>query len=374
MGRTRPSGSQLRDESIDSSKILDNSVSSDDIKDGDVKLVDIDTNEINATTIPFDDADVNFTASTIKEAVEQVASLGGEAQYIDAYDKDGGTIVNATWTDIPLNKERKKSIAFQHDNALNNHEITIAEDTSIMFFAQAVCDTISGTSRTQTKMRIMHYKSGAWEEVEGSIKPMYNRQTDFHAHATAIGVLSVLAGEKFKIQLINEGLNTINSGIGTALTLVKFKGEKGEKGVQGDQGTQGDRGDDGQDGQDGSQGPQGEVGPQGEIGPQGDQGIQGEDGDPAERKDFPFTNLDEVVCTHNMNTLVDESVFTTTYSTGDNKLVGAFLVGTVGTGTSLQASNFQKLTDNDYTITNITLNSITVNFSTPTSGIVQLRK
>lgn len=75
MARTQPSSEQIRQDSIDSSKIVNDSVESDDIKNGDIGIEDLNLNEINASSLPFDDSNVSFTATTIQIAIEQIATL-----------------------------------------------------------------------------------------------------------------------------------------------------------------------------------------------------------------------------------------------------------------------------------------------------------
>lgn len=386
MGRTGTTGDNIKDGTIEGKDLLNDTIT----------INKIDTTSVNSHTLPFDDSSVSFVANTMQEAVEQAVSLGGDAQYFDAYDSMGGSIIGNTWTPISLTQERKKSASFIHDNVVNSSEVIINEDTTVMIFASGKCDLVSGTALSQARMKVSIFTT-SWIDVTGSIRPF--NVTESNDYATSIMVISMLQGQKLRLEMINDGPNIINSAIGSNLAIVKFKGEKGDKGSVGNDGQDGNNGNDGLDGLnsaveqlvkavkfiggDGSiaivnDGLDGETPTLTEVSNGVIVSVDGNSalvkhGEPTPKKLFFFSSTTNIFCEHNFAGLVTVDVFTTTFSEGQLRLAGSFLSGSLTTGTSIENSGYDKLNDNQYTVDNILNNSIEINLSTLASGVIIVR-
>jgi hypothetical protein len=143
---------------------------------------------------------------------------GAASIYFDAYDTIGGTNISSGWTDVPLDGERIKDSAFSHTGS--SAEVTINTAGTYLVIGRVGTDVTSGTSRSESGMRIMLDTGNGYSEIPGSRGVMYNRITSQGGtHAAVSMILSLNVGDKLKMQAQRySGTNTIilrenNSGL-----------------------------------------------------------------------------------------------------------------------------------------------------------------
>ena len=170
------------------------------------------------------------------DGADGVVTVSGTATgYFDAYDSSGGTVVGTTWVDIPLDTERYKSTnLFSHTTS--SAEVTIKESYIYIVTARVTTAITTGSSRTDSVMRIMRDTGSGYSEIPGSRGKMYNRALNLGENtATVTIVVALNKNDKIKIQAKRDtGTSTLSlEANGSSLSIFTTTGEKGDPGDDG---------------------------------------------------------------------------------------------------------------------------------------------
>jgi len=168
---------------------------------------------------------VDNTAGAAVWKQTTIGSVSGvEPLFFDAYDTVGGTNISSGWTDVPLDGERIKDSAFSH--ASPSAEVTINTAGTYLVLARVGTDISSGSTRSESEMRVMLDSGFGYAEIPGSRGIMYNRDaSQGGTHASVALILSLNVGDKVKIQAQRiSGSSTVillsdNSGLVIASSL-----------------------------------------------------------------------------------------------------------------------------------------------------------
>jgi len=161
-------------------------------------------------------------------------TFSGTSVYFDAYDATGGTTILDSWTDVPLTTERQKTDEFAH--GVGSSELII-NTTGIYIVMARVTTTIStGTSRTDSSMRLVIDTGGGYTEVPGSYALMYNRTLNVGENTGNVNViLSLNSNDRIKIQVKRDnGTSSLQLlANGSSLSVFSTTGQKGDPGEDG---------------------------------------------------------------------------------------------------------------------------------------------
>lgn len=191
-----------------------------------------------AAQISYDNSTSGLDSTDVKAALDELAEGGGNtpAQYFSAADVAGGTIIpSSIWTDIPLDTEFRKDSIFTHVGA--SSQVVVTETNVYLVVAEVTSQVVSGSSRSQLEMRVLHNGT----ELPGTRAGMYARKIN---EGTATGsvtrVVSLTAGDTLSIQAqrVSGGSSTATLPNGSRLNLVLLKAEKGEQGDSGSSGVE----------------------------------------------------------------------------------------------------------------------------------------
>ena len=171
-----------------------------------------------------------------QDGVDGVVTVSGTSTgYFDGYDSSGGTVVGTTWVDVPLNAERYKSTnLFSHTTP--NAEVTINESYTYVVTARVTTAITTGTSRTDSIMRIVRDTGSGYVEVPGTRGKMYNRTLNNGENTATVSiVIGLNKGDKIKVQAVRDtGTSTLGlEANGSSLSIFTTTGEKGDPGEDG---------------------------------------------------------------------------------------------------------------------------------------------
>ena len=138
-------------------------------------------------------------------------------KFFDGYNTVATTITGS-YTDIPLNTERKKDAStFTHSAA--SAELQFDETATYMIYARCTTDITSGTTRSQTSMRLVVDTGGGYNEIVGTTGSMYNRNVTTGCDTAMVSTIyDATSGDKIKLQSI------LDSGSSTIATLANGSG------------------------------------------------------------------------------------------------------------------------------------------------------
>ena len=153
--------------------------------------------------------------------------------YFDGYDSAGDTDVSSGWTDVPLGTKRVTTSGFTHTPG--DAEITFVNDGTYIVVARLTTYVSSGTSRSESELKLQIDTGGGYADVPGTTGINYNRTADQGAAtSTVMLVLGVSAGTKLKMQgrRVDGGstVQTLANGSGitiwnTAISTIATVGE-----------------------------------------------------------------------------------------------------------------------------------------------------
>lgn len=205
-------------------------------------ITDLDHNAQKIKGVTVDDADIadgkilkyNSTSGNLEYKDDTGGGTPSPPEYFDAYDNAGGTDVSSGWTDIPLDTERKKDTPYTHTGS--GAEVTVGETDVYVVALRVTTSVTADTSRSESECRLMLDTGGGYSPIAGTTGAMYNRTTSQgQTSATILAVLSLSSGDKIKGQAQRiSGTSTINllAG-GSALTIMRLRGQKGDTGPAG---------------------------------------------------------------------------------------------------------------------------------------------
>lgn len=127
---------------------------------------------------------------------------GSSFAVFSGYNNAGGGTINATWLDVDIDTETKKTTGFTHSTTVSPEEVEIDADGTYKIDAQMSVDISSGTSRSQTVMRLMRDTGSGFVEVDGTRSAMYNRTLDGGIGAASVSIILDLDdGDKIKMSV-----------------------------------------------------------------------------------------------------------------------------------------------------------------------------
>lgn len=159
-----------------------------------------------------------------------------DASFFDGVDSTGGTNVDTTWTDIPLNTERKKTSEFTHSTTVSNQEVTIATSGTYIVTYRVVVNDVSDGERGQTDTRLALDTGSGFSAVSNSIGAIYHAdgQANRDGQCQFTMALDLNADDKIKVQAYHQtGTGTVNLAAGSGLIIHSVRGPKGDTGEQG---------------------------------------------------------------------------------------------------------------------------------------------
>jgi len=154
--------------------------------------------------------------------------------YFDAYDNSGGTTLTTSWTDVPLDTERIKTSEFSHSSS--SAEVEINKTGKYIVIARVTTTINTGTSRTDSSMRIAKNTGSGYAAVPGTTAIMYSRTLNLGENTgTVAAILELNNGDKIKVQAKRDnGSSTIDLlAEGSSLTIFSTIGPKGTDGQDG---------------------------------------------------------------------------------------------------------------------------------------------
>jgi len=174
------------------------------------------------------------TISDILQAQIAKITISGTSVFFDAYDGTGGTIVEDSWTDVPLTVERQKTDEFSHD--LGSSEVIVNVTDTYIIIARATTSMSIGTTRTDSNVRLVIDTGSGYNEVPGTYAVMYNRTLNVGKNTgNTSAILNLNADDRIKIQVKKSASSSILQLLsdGSSLSIFSTKGQKGQKGEDG---------------------------------------------------------------------------------------------------------------------------------------------
>ena len=150
------------------------------------------------------------------------------------YDSSGGTSIVSGWTDVPLDTERKKTSDFAHTTP--SAEVTVNRDDTYIIAATVATEITTGTSRSDSEMRVQIDTGGGYVTVPGTQLVIYNRTASQGKGAvTKAFVIDLSSGDKVKVQARRlSGGSTVALQAGSELVISTTRGPQGPDGPAGD--------------------------------------------------------------------------------------------------------------------------------------------
>jgi len=166
-----------------------------------------------------------------------IGSAGAE-NIFSAVDTIGNLNIDAGWTDIPLNIEKKKTSNFTH--LASNAEVTVNQSGTYIISGYISTRTVSGTN-SSSRGRLVANTGSGYTEISGTCINMSsdtNGADDRNTGAFTIA-LDVVSGTSFKLQAERiVGTATLSTWPCSGLSIYT-PGSIGLTGAQGPQGIQG---------------------------------------------------------------------------------------------------------------------------------------
>lgn len=134
---------------------------------------------------------------------ESVIFGGRDPQIFDAFDGAGGTSIGTSWTDVPLTNQALSSGSFFHDTP--GAAVLVRRKGTYKVCVRAGTGIASGTSRSDSEVRLVKSTGGAYAEVPGSRGFMYNRTDNAGENSTSfVRYLELDNGDSLKVQVRKE--------------------------------------------------------------------------------------------------------------------------------------------------------------------------
>jgi len=192
------------------------------------------------TTVSGVDPIADYHLATKYYVDSQVTTSGDSAGYFDAYDGSGGTSIGTTWTDVPFSNVRKVNLAFFDTSSISSGELIIKQTGTYIIIARVTTTITTGTTRTDSSMRLALNTGTGYVAVSGTTAVMYNRTNNVGENtATVALVLDLDVDDRLKVQVKrDDGSSTLELlPEGSALTVFNTQGAKGDQGESGDPGS-----------------------------------------------------------------------------------------------------------------------------------------
>ena len=188
------------------------------------------------TTVKSENQPYKQTATTSPWSWEIVVSGGVVPDIVafSGYDSAGGTSIVGGWTDVPLDSERKKTSDFAHTTP--SAEVTVNRDDTFIIAATVATEITTGTSRSDSEMRVQIDTGGGYVTVPGTQLVIYNRNAAQGKGAVAkVFVIDLSTGDKVKVQARRlSGGSTVTLRAGSELVISTTRGPQGPAGPGGD--------------------------------------------------------------------------------------------------------------------------------------------
>jgi hypothetical protein len=184
------------------------------------------------TTVKSENEPYKQTATTSPWSWEIVVSGGVVPDIVafSGYDSAGGTSIVSGWTDVPLDSERKKTSDFAHTTP--SAEVTVNRDDTFIIAATVATEITTGTSRSDSEMRVQIDTGGGYVTVPGTQLVIYNRTAAQGKGAvTKVFVIDLSTGDKVKVQARRlSGGSTVALQAGSELVISTTRGPQGPAG------------------------------------------------------------------------------------------------------------------------------------------------
>jgi len=201
-------------------------------------FVQSDTSDDEAVNITRDSSDrMTFKDGDNTTPIPLTDLIGGGAvppiAAFSGYDSSGGTNIVSGWTDVPLDSERKKTSDFAH--TAPSAEVTVSRDDTFIIAATVATDITTGTSRSDSEMRVQIDTGGGYTTVPGTQLVIYNRNSSQGKGAvTKVFVIDLSSGDRVKVQARRlSGGSTIALRAGSELVIATTRGPQGPAGSGG---------------------------------------------------------------------------------------------------------------------------------------------
>lgn len=188
------------------------------------------------TTVKSENEPYKQTATTSPWSWEIVVSGGVVPDIVafSGYDSAGGTSIVGGWTDVPLDSERKKTSDFAHTTP--SAEVTVNRDDTFILIATVATEITTGTSRSDSEMRVQIDTGSGYVTAPGTQLVIYNRTASQGKGAvTKAFVIDLSSGDKVKVQARRlSGGSTVALQAGSELVISTTRGPQGPAGPSGD--------------------------------------------------------------------------------------------------------------------------------------------
>ena len=178
-----------------------------------------------------------YLKSTVFGTEWSEVTISGSLVYFDAYDNAGGTTVGDYWVDVPLTVERQKTDEFAH--GIGSSELIVNATGIYIILARATVSISTGTSRTDSSMRLVIDTGGGYVEVPGTSAIMYHRTLNYGENTGNFSaILSLNYNDRIKIQVKRDnGYSTLQLlADGSSLSVFSTIGATGPAGEDGSPG------------------------------------------------------------------------------------------------------------------------------------------
>lgn len=163
---------------------------------------------------------------------------------LDVYDTVGGQVLNASYQTVVFDQTRTiTNTVFGY--APLSGEVTFLSDGEFLVVTRVSTETTTGTTRSQTAMKVQVNTGGGYADVPGTMGYMYNREvTEGKATGVASFVYTATAGDTLRVQAVRiSGNNVATIADGSSLSILSYSGPKGDQGPPGSIGAAGNVGD-----------------------------------------------------------------------------------------------------------------------------------
>ena len=201
-------------------------------------FVQSDTSDDEAVNITRDSSDrMTFKDGDNTTPIPLTDLIGGgvvpDIVAFSGYDSAGGTSIVSGWTDVPLDSERKKTSDFAHTTP--SAEVTVNRDDTFIIAATVATEITTGTSRSDSEMRVQIDTGGGYVTVPGTQLVIYNRNSSQGRGAvTKVFVIDLSSGDKVKVQARRlSGGSTVALRAGSEIVISTTRGPQGPAGPSG---------------------------------------------------------------------------------------------------------------------------------------------
>lgn len=134
------------------------------------------------------------------ESFQSSSNAQDTAKFFSGYDLTGGTVINSSFTDIPLSNETITNSIYTH--SANSPEVTVNETGRYFIFGRVTINNITTGNNKQTtsQLRLVLNSGGGFTEINGSISRGYHYSSDTGIYSLYFG-LTLNLGETFILKL-----------------------------------------------------------------------------------------------------------------------------------------------------------------------------